>query len=914
VQYLQLEKILAKIKTLSAEEKEALARDADIHNKWGKALWVPNPGPQTEAYLSEADVLLYGGAAAGGKALSIDTPIPTVAGWTSMGEVQIGDELFDEEGNPCRVVAATPIMRSRPCYRVTFSDGAEIIADGNHQWFTSTRKERDNLLRLSPEWRERRRESRPSRAKEISKKPWVSRSITKLNAEREYKYIIPELGGVRTTVEIGETLLHGNHRNHAVSVAKSLSCPNAELLIDPYIIGLWLGDGSSYKAEITSADEEIVQSMVAGGYSVNHYAKYGYGVRGGLRTALLQLGLIGNKHIPPAYLRANKDQRLALLQGLMDTDGHCDPRGQCEFTSTKRVLADGAAELIRSLGIKVSVRETVAKLNGRVIGPNYRLKFISELPVFRLARKLIRQKRSGFRGTHDRRYIVSVVPVDSVPVRCIEVSSASHLYLAGRDMIPTHNSDLGIGLAFTEHRRSLILRRRYSDIGALIERAIEINGTKNGFNGTPPPILRTANDRFIQFGANQHPGDEQSFQGRPYDLKVFDESCHFLESQIHFHLAWLRSGVPGQRCRAILASNPPVTAEGDWIVGMFRPWLDITHHNPAKNGELRWFISVDGDTNIEVEYDRLYRDENGRHCYDLPDGTVALALSRTFIPAKLSDNPFLAKTNYKAQLDSLPEPLRSAVRDGNFMLARQDAEWQVIPTQWVVAAQARWKPDGWRGADKSMSSISMDPAGGGGDSAEIMWRYDDWYSEPLSKTGDDTADGSSSAATIIKHRRHGAEVIVDVGGGYGGAVTLRLKDNDVQYIAFNGAHASSARTKDRQLRFTNKRAEAWWRFREALDPDQEGGSRIALPPSAELRADLTAPTYTVGARGIVIEDKKTIRNRIGRSTGKGDACVMCHSAGGTSVRRNMRSTANDPRARGLPKFAKRMSGPLTRKR
>lgn len=474
-------------------------------------------------------------------------------------------------------------------------------------------------------------------------------------------------------------------------------------------------------------------------------------------------------------------------------------------------------------------------------------------------------------------------------------------------------SDLGIGLAFTEHQKSLILRRRYSDIGAIIERAVSINGTRNGFNGTPPPILRTTNGKFIQFGANQHPGDEQSFQGRDYDLKVFDESCHFLESQIHFHLGWLRSSIPGQRCRAILASNPPVTSDGDWIVGMFRPWLDITHHNPAKPGELRWFIAVDGDTNYEVEFDLLHRDEHGRYCYDLPSGDVAYALSRTFIPAKLSDNPYLANTNYKAQLDALPEPLRSAVRDGNFMLSRQDSEWQVIPTQWVIEAQARWKPDGWRGGG-SMTSIAMDPAGGGGDAAEIMWRYNNWFSEPLTKRGEETADGSTSAATIIKYRRDAADVVVDVGGGYGGSVTLRLSDNDVPFIAFNGAHVSTLRTNDRQLKFANKRAEAWWRLREALDPDQEGGSLIALSPSAELRSDLTAPTYKVGARGILIEDKDSIRQRLGRSTGKGDACVMCNHAGGTGARRGLRSTSMDPRAKSLPQFAKRREGPLTRKR
>ena len=153
-------------------------------------------------------------------------------------------------------------------------------------------------------------------------------------------------------------------------------------------------------------------------------------------------------------------------------------------------------------------------------------------------------------------------------------------------------SDLGAGLAFTAHRRSLLLRRRYTNLGALIDRAVEINGTRDGFNGSPPPKLKTPDGRQIEFGANQHLGDEQGWQGQPYDLKFFDEACQFLEAQVRFHLGWLRSTVKGKRVRAVLATNPPIDAVGDWIIGMFRPWLDITHPKPARHGELRWFVTA----------------------------------------------------------------------------------------------------------------------------------------------------------------------------------------------------------------------------------------------------------------------------------------------------------------------------------
>lgn len=430
-------------------------------------------------------------------------------------------------------------------------------------------------------------------------------------------------------------------------------------------------------------------------------------------------------------------------------------------------------------------------------------------------------------------------------------------------------SDLGLGLAFTAHKRSLILRRKYANLSALTERAIEINGSRAGFNGSPPPLLRTSDGRFIQFAGNQHLGDEQDWQGHPFDLKVFDEATQFLELQVRFHLGWLRSTEPGQRTRALLATNPPVDADGDWIVGMFRPWLDVTHPKPAKHGELRYFVTAPDGTDLEVD---------GPNPVQLPGALEpAMPMSRSFIPAALKDNPFLINTGYQAKLDGLPEPIRSAVRDGNFMAAREDADYQVIPTAWILAAQARWRPDGFKG--QTMTAIGLDPAGGGRDSAEIAPRYGGWFAELVSAKGEETADGSATAASVIRQRRDGAPVVVDVGGGYGGAVTLRFKDNGIAFLPFNGANTSTAKTLDGQLAFVNKRAEAWWKFREALDPDQEGGSVIALPPDPELRSDLSAPTWHLTARGIQLESKDDIRKRLGRSPGKGDAVVMALSEG-----------------------------------
>lgn len=436
-------------------------------------------------------------------------------------------------------------------------------------------------------------------------------------------------------------------------------------------------------------------------------------------------------------------------------------------------------------------------------------------------------------------------------------------------------TDLGLGLAFTAHRRSLILRRKYANLGSLTERAIEINGSRAGFNGSPPPLLRTSDGRYIQFAGNQHLGDEQDWQGQPFDLKVFDEATQFLELQVRFHLGWLRSTDEGQRVRALLATNPPVDADGDWIIGMFRPWLDVTHPNPAKHGELRYFVTAPDGSDMEVD---------GPDPVQLPGmSEPAIPMSRTFIPAALRDNPFLINTGYQAKLDGLPEPIRSAVRDGNFMAARSDAEFQVIPTQWIIEAQARWKPDGYR--DYAMTAMAIDPAGGGRDSAEVMYRHGGWFGECISAKGEDTADGSAMAGLVLRHRKDGCPVVIDMGGGYGGSISLRFKDNDIPHLSFNGSNESRAKTRDGQLAFVNKRAEAWWKFREELDPDQEGGSAIALPPDAELRSDLAAPTWKLTTRGIQLESKEDIRKRIGRSPGKGDAAVMCLSEGNRAAQK-----------------------------
>lgn len=434
-------------------------------------------------------------------------------------------------------------------------------------------------------------------------------------------------------------------------------------------------------------------------------------------------------------------------------------------------------------------------------------------------------------------------------------------------------SGLLCGLALEAHHQSLLMRRNGVDLeggGGLIEDLLRLNGSREGYSGKSPPTLR-ANGRIITFGSASNVGDEQKYQGRARDLLGIDEATQFTESQVRFLMGWLRTVKEGQRTRAVLATNPPMSNVGEWVIGMFRPWLDITHPNPAKHGELRWFITVpggDGKT-IDIEVDGPEKVQR--------DGQELIPTSRTFIPAKLADNPFIEKDQYQKQLDALPEPYRSSARDGNFMASRADDAFQVIPTQWIREAQARWTESPPEHAP--MTALAADIAQGGADSTMLSARYDGWFA-PLEETpGVETPTGNEVAGLILSKRRNHCAIILDMGGGYGGATMMRLKDNDIPVIGHKGAEATSKRTADQQLGFFNKRAEVYWRFREALDPAQDGGSHIALPDDAKLVSDLTAPRFKITTRGIQITPKTEVVETLGRSPDRGDAVVMAWSAG-----------------------------------
>ncbi len=430
-----------------------------------------------------------------GKALALDTPLPTPTGWTTMGEVKTGEWLLAADGTPTQVVAATDVMTGRPCYEISFDDGTAIVADAEHGWLTDTLASRKSATAAAAGY-----------GRQVHQRTFAS---------------------VKTTREIAATVRAGgdNRLNHVVALPGPLQLPEAEVPLPPYVLGVWLGDGTSAAAQFTSADPEVAMLVEAEGIEAPKcHPRYRYGLRlpddrppavtrdcvvcgkpfcpttsqvrtcgrvcggksrgvsarreqptcarcgapftgltsgfgicracvdshGSVQAILRTLEVLGNKHIPVSYLRGSEAQRRALLAGLLDTDGTVGGTGSVHFAVTSHRLASDFRELVLSLGYRCGWSEKPVKGSGPASSVAYTVTFTTSDDVFRLARKQLAHKdrRPASTGPKTRRrYITAVQPVPSVPVRCVQVDSPDHLYLASRSLIPTHNSTLALDLA-----------------------------------------------------------------------------------------------------------------------------------------------------------------------------------------------------------------------------------------------------------------------------------------------------------------------------------------------------------------------------------------------------------------------------------------------------------------------------------
>lgn len=632
----------------------------------------PNAGPQTTAAASPADIVIYGGGAGAGKMLALDTPVPTPSGWTTMGDLEAGDAVFDEAGRPCTVVRAHPIDMSPIAYRMRFDDGSEVTACADHLWLTLDARDLAALTRRDPEHRARRREKRGSRATGNRSEAFTA-AVTARNKRLRPPTKPPPAGSVRSTADIAATLtVRGGRRNHAIPVADPLQTSEAQVPVDPYVLGLWLGDGHSHEGTITTADHEVVEALRRAGYEVRKWPsqRYAYGV-GGLTGQLRPLGVLRNKHVPATYLRGSMEQRLALLQGLMDTDGYCGESGGAEFTSTNRELAEAVQELAVSLGSKAAIREGRATLDGRDCGPKYRVPFSSELPLFRIERKLCRQKRDRRRTTLFR-YVVSCERVESVPMRCITVDSPSSLYLCGKEMVPTHNSwwlvyEAARG-AHVPGYRGVLFRRTSPELtggGGIWDEAQKLYRLMGGRPRAGASLDFTwhhgdAGESRVEFRHLQREHDVHAHHSRAYAFVGFDEVQQFSEMQFLYMLSRLR--VPDDDQSPLSRMRPYVRASCNPDPESFvRRWIDWWigedgYPIEERSGVVRWFA----------------RDsEDAMRWGDSPDEVRAQVpgkqtMSLTFVPGRLEDNPYLRDTSYRGQLQQLDYVNRARLLEGNW--------------------------------------------------------------------------------------------------------------------------------------------------------------------------------------------------------------------------------------------------------
>lgn len=442
-------------------------------------------------------------------------------------------------------------------------------------------------------------------------------------------------------------------------------------------------------------------------------------------------------------------------------------------------------------------------------------------------------------------------------------SLADELYYGGE--AGGGKTDLVLGIALNNHKRASFFREFKDDARALGTRLCEVVGSNDGWNDNQ--ARWQSGSKVFHFFGLPNEKDKEHHKGKARDLYAFDEIPDFLESQYEFIIAWNRSTDPNQRCRVVCTGNPPTRAKGLWVIKRWGPWLDPTHPRPAKDGELRWFLRGEDDQEQEVDGPGPY----------MVDDKETFAKSRTFIRARLEDNPDLASTDYDATLARLPKELRDAYRGGKFDASLKDHPFQVIPTRWIIEAQRRWSPRPPPGVP--MCGMGVDPAIGGRDRFTISTRYDGWFAPLICIPGAEIKLGSEGAGHVITHRRDDADIVLDMGGGYGGGTFQTLTENKIPVIVHKGSEKSYKRAAHKKLGFYNKRSEVYWMFHEALDPDQIGGSPIALPNDAEIVSDLTVLTYEITPRGIKVLDKETVTNILGRSPDKGDAIVMAWSSG-----------------------------------
>lgn len=669
------------------------------------------PQPKQEKFLrSSADIAIFGGSAFGGKLIPISLQIPTPNGWVLNGDLKDGDKILDDQGQICTVIKAHEPTIPEVAYRLTFDDGSTIECGSEHLWLTFSANELNQLTRKDDEWRAKRRAKRPSRAKGTRSAEFTQQLA--LRNSLLAKSTPPPTGTVRSTQEIADTLfVRGNRSNHAIPVCKAWNLPEVELPLDPYLLGVWLGDGYSKSSQITKPEEEIRQAFVQRGFDVSEW-RYGKNFTAyGLVTILKEMGVYDNKHIPDIYLRSSIAQRTALMQGLMDTDGSAYKlTGCCEYYSSRENLAKQVFELAISLGMKANFRSKQGKLYGKNCKMAYTVSFTTDQPMFTLGRKVDDQTECLQTRKHKRykssfRYITACERIEPVMMRCLTVDSPSRLYLAGPSAIPTHNTFalLMECARYSAHGNfgAVIFRRESKQVdneGGLRDTALQLYAGLAEYRSQPQKQFIFPSGYRVSLAHINQETDVVSWHGSQIGLLCFDELTTFTESMFFYMMSRNRS-TSGIKPTTRATCNPD---SDSWVAKFIDWWIDQETGFPIqeRSGVIRYLLrrtNADGvfGLNWASSRDALLAElgfgkpseaslndakirmklaiENGQSPVD---GTEEMSYlmerqaikSVTFIPATIYDNPIGmgADPSYIANLKAQNPVDRARLLDGNW--------------------------------------------------------------------------------------------------------------------------------------------------------------------------------------------------------------------------------------------------------
>lgn len=751
-----------------------------------------------------------------GKDLDISTVLPTPDGWTTMGEVKAGDIVLNEEGKPVEVIYAEE-PKWRDAYEVSFADGTSIIAGAGHLWTAIDVYNRPKGFRIR-DWREH----------------WDCAKT------------------LETHVMAKKVKTRGGQLRWRVPAAKPLDLPEADLPIDPYLLGAWLGDGSCSGGRITCSEEDIndLEEMIsASGYETKTHRYKGKGCVlriYGLTAMLRELGVLDNKHIPMAYLRASEKQRRELLAGLMDTDGYKTRRNTDGICLRNERLAKDVLELIRTLGLVVRIAVSDAKIYGRVVGKRWRMNARFDECPFRYSRK-----RNGWAprdrqsSRHTQRTVTSVEPVGKRLTKCISVDSPRHLFLAGEAMIPTHNS------AVTSW--------------AILWFAL----TRDGMEG----------DWKI-----------------PTTASTWRQLIKFLWPEIHkwsFRLDWdiigrrafnadelLARSIQLDRGEAFAsASSTPEFIEGvhaDHVLYIFDESKAIpdgiwdSAEGAFSTGDAYWLAcSTPGE-----QKGRFWQIQSRAPGYE--DWHTRQITLEDFLSTGRVNEEWV--NSRKRQWGESSVVYQNRVL-GNFA---SDDTMGVIPLSWVELAVERWYNWQDQGGHGVVTSIGVDVAGGktGADKNTVAVCYDGsrigQIIHFMPKDPDEATMELVNFLAPLMDRFPTATLVIDT-IGIGAGVAHRLRELHYSAIGFVSNAKVDVRDQTGVLEFYNWRSAAWWLMREILDPSN--GFETCLPPDdgqTPLLSDLTVPHYQRRANGkIWIENKEVLRraDRLGRSPDDADAVI-----------------------------------------